>query len=212
MVKKLKVMNSKIDTVIFDLGGVLVDWDPMNLYKKVFESEEKATWFLNTVCTPEWNIEQDGGRTIAEAVKLKISEFPEYKKEIEMFYQRWDEMFTGVIQANIDLQQQLINNPNYKVYALTNWSAEKWEVALELFPFFKDFDGVIVSGIEKTRKPFDVIYQLIIDRFQIIPKKALFIDDNLENVNAAKRNRINAIQFTGNELLINQVSKFNIFP
>ncbi|MFK5878556.1 MAG: HAD family phosphatase [Flavobacteriaceae bacterium] len=205
-------MSSEIDTIIFDLGGVLVNWDPMNLYKKVFESEEKARWFLNTVCTPEWNIEQDGGRLITEAVALKISEFPKHKNEIEMFYQRWDEMFTSIIQVNIDLQQQLIANPNYKVYALTNWSAEKWELALELFPFFKDFDGVIVSGIEKTRKPFDAIYQLIIDKFNINPKKALFIDDNLENVKAAKRNKINAIQFTGNELLIDQVSKFNIFP
>lgn len=205
-------MNSKIDTIIFDLGGVLVDWDPMNLYKNVFESEEKARWFLNTVCTSEWNIEQDGGRTILDAVKLKVSEYPEYKKEIELFYQRWDEMFTGVIQVNIDLQQQLIKNPDYKVYALTNWSAEKWDIALELFPFFKDFDGVIVSGIEKTRKPFDAIYQLILDRFQINPVKALFIDDNLENVNAAKRNKLNAIQFTGNELLANQIFEFNIFP
>jgi len=205
-------MNSNIDTIIFDLGGVLVDWDPMNLYKNVFESEEKARWFLNTVCTPEWNIEQDGGRTISEAVKLKTSEYPEYKKEIELFYQRWDEMFTGVIQANIDLQQRLIKNPNYKVYALTNWSAEKWELALALFPFFKDFDGVIVSGIEKTKKPFDAIYQLIIEKIQINPKKALFIDDNLENVNAAKRNKLNAIQFTGNELLADQISEFNIFP
>jgi len=205
-------MNSNIDTIIFDLGGVLVDWDPMNLYKNVFTSEKKARWFLNTVCTPEWNIEQDGGRTISEAVKLKTSEYPEYKKEIELFYQRWDEMFTGVIQANIDLQQRLIKNPNYKVYALTNWSAEKWDIALELFPFFKGFDGVIVSGIEKTRKPFDAIFQLILDRFQINPKKALFIDDNLENVNAAKRNKLNAIQFTGNELLADQISEFNIFP
>ena len=204
-------MNYNIDTIIFDLGGVLVDWDPINLYKKVFDTEEKAKWFLANVCTPEWNIEQDGGRLIADAVVVKVLEFPEYKEEIELFYKRWDEMFTGVIQANVDLQQQLIANPNYKVYALTNWSAEKWEIALELFPFFNDFDGVIVSGIEKTRKPFDAIYQLILDRFQINSKKALFIDDNLENVNAAKRNKINAIQFTGNELLIDQLSKFNIF-
>ena len=205
-------MNYNIDTIIFDLGGILVDWDPINLYKKVFDTEEKAKSFLANVCTPEWNIEQDGGRLIADAVALKISEFPEYKEEIELFYNRWDEMFTGVIQANVNLQQQLIANPKYKVYALTNWSGEKWEIALELFPFFNDFDGVIVSGIEETRKPFDAIYQLILDRFQINPKKALFIDDNLENVNAAQRNKINAIQFTGNEPLIDQLSKFNISP
>ena len=203
-------MNSNIDTIIFDLGGVLVDWDPINLYRKVFDSEEKAIWFLSNVCTPEWNIEQDGGRTIEEAVKLKTEEYPDYKKEIELFYERWEEMISGVIQANVNLQQQLIANPNYKVYALTNWSAEKWEIALEIFPFFNDFDGVIVSGIEKTRKPFDEIDQLILERFNINPEKALFIDDNLENVKAAKRNKINALQFTGNELLIDQIFEFNI--
>lgn len=190
-------MISKIDTIIFDLGGVLVDWDPKNLYNKVFETEEEVDWFLSNVCTPDWNIEQDGGRLIKDAVALKISEFPNFKKQIELFYDRWTEMFNGVIQENVDLQQKLIANPNYKVYALTNWSGEKWEKALELFPFFNDFDGVVVSGKEKTRKPFDDIYQLILNRFKINSKNTLFIDDNLDNVNAAIKNGINSIQFTG---------------
>ena len=203
-------MNSKIDTIIFDLGGVLVDWNPKNMYKKVFDSEEEMNWFLDNVCTSEWNIEQDGGRKIEDAVALKIAEFPEYKEQIELFYERWEEMFIGLIQENIDIQQHLIHNTDYKVYALTNWSGEKWERSLELFPFFNDFEGVIVSGKEMTRKPFDFIYQLILNRFNINASSALFIDDNLENVKAAQRNGINAIQFTGNEPLSTLLSNFNI--
>ena len=210
MDKKKKVMNSKIDTVIFDLGGVLVDWDPMNLYKKVFETEKEARWFIDNVCTSAWNVEQDGGRLIDDAVKLKIAEFPEYEEQIELFYTRWEEMFAENIQTNIDIQQSLIKNPNYKVYALTNWSAEKWERSLELFPFFKDFEGVIVSGQEKTRKPFDDIYQLVFNRFTVTPSNAIFIDDNLDNVNAAIKNGMNAVQFTGKTPLKNLLSRYYI--
>jgi 2-haloacid dehalogenase len=194
-------MNSKIKTVIFDLGGVLVDWDPQNLYKKIFESQEEMNWFLNNVCTSEWNIEQDGGRTIKEAVQLKTLEFPDFKQYIELFYERWEEMFAGIIEENVVIQQKLIANKNYRVYALTNWSGEKWNRALELFPFFNDFEGVVVSGIENTRKPFDIIYTLILDRYQIDAETALFIDDNLNNVNAAKKNGIQAIHFSGEKKL-----------
>lgn len=190
-------MNSKIETVIFDLGGVLVDWDPMNLYKKVFDTEKEALWFLNNVCTSAWNVEQDAGRLIEDAVALKIVEFPKYEEQIKLFYTRWEEMFVDNIQENIDIQQALISNPNYKVYALTNWSGEKWQRSLELFPFFKDFEGVVVSGIEKTRKPFDNIYQLILSRYTINPSTAIFIDDNLDNVNAAIKNGINSVQYNG---------------
>jgi 2-haloacid dehalogenase len=194
-------MNSKIKTIIFDLGGVLVDWDPQNLYKKIFKSQEEMNWFLNNVCTSEWNIEQDGGRSIKEAVQLKTQEFPDFKEYIELFYERWEEMFAGIIEENVVIQQKLIANKNYRVYALTNWSGEKWNKALELFPFFNDFEGVVVSGIENTRKPFDIIYTLILDRYQIDAETALFIDDNLNNVNAAKKNGIQAIHFSGKKKL-----------
>lgn len=203
-------MNSKIDTIIFDLGGVLVDWDPMNLYKNVFDTEEEARWFLDNVCTSEWNIEQDGGRLIKDAVALKIEEYPNYKSQIEVFYERWEEMFEGIIEANVKLQQHLIKNTDYRVYALTNWSGEKWDKALELFPFFKDFEGVIVSGHEKMRKPFDNIYQLILSRFNITAEKAIFIDDNLNNVKAAQKNGIKAVQFTGSEPLRDLLVPFGI--
>ena len=152
-------MNNEINTIIFDLGGVLVDWKPEYLYRKVFNNdEEKVQWFLKNVCTSAWNIEQDGGRTIEEAVRLKIAEFPEYEESIRLFYNEWPSMFSGPILENVALLKKFKASKKYNVYALTNWSAEKWDKALELFPFFNDFDGVVVSGQEKTRKPFKDIF------------------------------------------------------
>lgn len=204
-------MKEKIDTIIFDLGGVLVDWKPEYVYRKVFnEDEEKVQWFLNTVCTPEWNIEQDGGRTIEEAVKIKIAEFPEYKEWIELFYKEWEHMFSGPIIENVALFKKLKASGNYKIYALTNWSAEKWDKALELFPFFNDFDGVVVSGQEKTRKPFPNIYKILINRYQINPKNSIFIDDNYENILAANKLNINSIHYKNPSQLIKSLNLFKL--
>lgn len=204
-------MNSKIETIIFDLGGVLVEWNPKNLYKKIFKTEEEMNWFLNNVCTSSWNLKQDDGRLIKDAVAMKVAEFPEHKELIELFYERWEEMFKGIIEENVKIQQQLIANPNYRVYALTNWSGEKWEKALELFPFFNDFEGVVVSGTEKTMKPKDDIYQLILNRYNINPSTAIFIDDNLANVNASIKNGIDAIHFTGDTPLKSLLKNKGVF-
>ena len=130
------VKKREIDTLIFDLGGVLVDWQPAYLYRKVFNGdEEKVQWFLHHVCTPEWNMEQDAGRTISEANAVKIAEFPEYEKEIKLFYEEWTQMFSGPIVKNVELFQALKATGKYEMYALTNWCAEKWPTALNLFPF-----------------------------------------------------------------------------
>jgi 2-haloacid dehalogenase len=204
-------MNKKINTIIFDLGGVLVDWKPEYVYRKVFNNnEEKVQWFLNTICTPEWNIEQDAGRTIAEAVKLKVDKFPQYEEWIRIFYKQWEHMFSGPITKNVELFEQLKDSKNYNIYALTNWSAEKWDKAIELFPFFNNFDGVVVSGKEKTRKPFKTIYNILLERYQINPTEAIFIDDNLENTIAALKLNINSIHYKNHKQLIKDLKKFNL--
>lgn len=199
-------MKCNIDTIIFDLGGVLVDWKPEYLYRKVFNgNEKKVQWFLNNVCTSAWNAEQDGGRTIEEAETLKIAEFPEHEELIRLYYKQWHQMFSGPIEENVELFKQLKASGNYKIYALTNWSAEKWELALELFPFFNYFDGVVVSGQEKIRKPYPEIYNLIVDKFAINPENALFIDDNEENVIAAKALKIYGIHYKSPQQLLNEL-------
>ena len=192
----------KYETIIFDLGGVLVDWNPEYVFLKAFNgNQEKTTWFLNNVCTSDWNLQQDAGRTIKEAVAIKVAEFPEYESFINLFYEKWTEMFSGVIEESVTILNDLSSNKNYKIYALTNWSAEKWEIALKLFPFFKLFDGVIVSGVEKMVKPNPKIYQILLDRFNINPHTAIFIDDKLENVEAANKFGIYAIHFKNSSQL-----------
>ncbi|MFK5958779.1 MAG: HAD family phosphatase [Lutibacter sp.] len=204
-------MKGKIDTIIFDLGGVLVDWKPEYVYRKIFNGdEEKVQWFLNTVCTSKWNIEQDTGRTIKEAVKLKVAEFPQYEKWIRVFYKEWGHMFSGPISENVKLFKQLKASGNYKIYALTNWSAEKWELALELFPFFNDFDGVVVSGQEKTRKPFPEIYKIILDKYNITPENTIFIDDNYDNILTSNKLKLNGIHYKSPSQLLKFLSPFNL--
>ncbi|MCP4882595.1 MAG: HAD family phosphatase [Flavobacteriales bacterium] len=189
--------QSNIDTIIFDLGGVLIDWNPEYLYTKIFKNDpKKMDWFLSTVCTPEWNMEQDAGRTLQMGTELLIKEFPDYKKEISAFYDRWEEMLNGEITDTVLILNKLKNLHKVKLYALTNWSIETFPIALKRYDFLKQFEGIVISGEEKTRKPQPKIYKIALDRYKLSPEKCLFIDDSLDNVNGAKKLKINALHFT----------------
>ena len=202
---------NKIDTIIFDLGGVLIDWNPEYVFLDVFNgNKEKTRWFLDNICTSDWNENQDAGYLIEDANKDLIAKFPEYKKEIEQFYGRWVEMLGGSIDGTVKILKTLINNNNHKVVALTNWSSETFPIALNRFEFLHWFEGIIVSGEEKTRKPFDDIYHITLKRFNIKPEKAIFIDDNLRNIEAANNLGIHGIHFQSPEKLIEQLKIFNI--
>ena len=204
-------MKEQIDTIIFDLGGVLVDWNPKYLYQQIFKDDpEKMEWFLTNVCTPEWNLAHDAGQKIADGEALKIAEFPEYETEIKAFYTDWEQMFAGTFKKTVELFKYFKASENYKVYALTNWSAEKWDKAIELFPFFNDFDGAVVSGQEKCRKPSEKIFNIIFDRFQITPEKAVFIDDNKENVEASRTLKLNGIHYKNHDQLMHDLEALNI--
>lgn len=201
---------AEIKNIIFDLGGVLIDWQPERMYTKLISDENKRKWFLENICSLAWNEEQDGGRTIAEANELLISQFPEYKDWIEAYYRRWEEMLGGPIQETVDIFRNLRQNPSYKIYALTNWSAETFPRALEMFDFLHWFDGRIVSGEEKTRKPFRDIYDIILTRFDLIPENTLFIDDNLRNIKAAEEMGIICHHFTSPDSLAAYLKKENV--
>lgn len=188
--------NSKIDTVIFDLGGVLVDWNPEYLYAKIFKDDkEKMDWFLSTVCTPDWNMEQDAGRSFEDATKLLVKEYPEYKKEISAFYERWEEMIKSEIHDTVLILNYLKELNEVKLYALTNWSIQTFPIAQQRFDFLKQFEGIVVSGEEKTRKPYSKIYEITLERYDLAPETCLFIDDSIDNVNAAKSLNINALHY-----------------
>ncbi len=204
-------MNKKIKTVIFDLGGVLVDWNPEYVYRKIFkDNPEKVNWFLNTICTSEWNVAQDAGRSIEEANQIKIAEFPEHETLIRSYYEQWPQMFSGAIKGTLSIFEALKKSKNYRYYALTNWSAETWPTALELFPFLTTFQGVVVSGEEKTRKPFDAIYKILLERYQIQAESAVFIDDNYDNVVAARKFGIHGIHFNSPKQLDKELKALGI--
>jgi 2-haloacid dehalogenase len=177
---------TSINTIVFDLGGVLIDWNPEYLYSRIFPNEEERRWFLSTICTLDWNEAQDAGRSLKEGTEWLVKKFPEHEASIRAYYGRWKEMLGGPIHETVEIFRQLKFHTHLKLYALTNWSAETFPVALELYDFLHWFDGRLVSGEEKTRKPFPEIYKLLIDRFGIDPKKAIYVDDNIRNVLPAR--------------------------
>lgn len=190
-----------ITTIIFDLGGVLIDWNPEYLYRKVFKDESEMKHFLEKVCTPEWNEEQDAGRTLAEATDFLLKEYPEHEENIRLYYNRWQEMLAGAIEGTVEIFEKLKKTKRFKIYALTNWSAETFPIALEKYQFLSWFDGVVVSGTEKKRKPFPEFYQILLDRYQVKAEETIFIDDNVRNVDAAKQVGLDAIHFRTPEQL-----------
>ena len=187
---------SKIKNIIFDLGGVLVDWNPEYVYLDVFKGDrKKMKWFFDEVCTFDWNENQDAGYPLAQATEDRIKLFPQYEEWIRVFYGRWEEMLGGPIEGTVKLLKALVANTDYRVLALTNWSAETFPVALKKFEFLHWFEGIVVSGTEKTRKPFADIYQITLDRYALNASDSLFIDDNLRNIEAAQALGIQTIHF-----------------
>jgi len=199
-----------IKNIIFDLGGVLIDWNPDYMYQSLISDINERKYFLENICTLTWNEEQDGGRSIEEANQLLIAQFPEKKDLILAFYERWEEMLKGPIEGSVDILRRLKEKNVHQIYALTNWSAETFPRALELYNFLHWFDGRIVSGEENTRKPFREIYELTLSRFGLDPAETVFIDDNLRNIKAAEACGIAAIHFQSPELLLEELEKYNI--
>lgn len=191
-----------IKTIIFDLGGVLIDWNPHYVFTETyFDSAEKRAHFFDKICTSDWNEEQDAGRSIVEATQSLIQEFPEWEQAIRDFYGRWTEMLGGPIHGTVDIFRELKTSGKYTIYALTNWQTGLFDIALVRYAFLHWFDGRVVSGEEKTRKPFAEFYQRLLTRYQVNPSEALFIDDNLRNIKAAEELGIHAIYFKNPEQL-----------
>ena len=200
-----------IKTIIFDLGGVLIDWNPEYLYLDIFEGDRvKMNAFFKQVCTMDWNENQDAGYPLSKATEDRITLFPEYETLIKIYYGRWEEMLGEAITGSVQILKKLINDPKFRVVALTNWSAETFPIALKRFDFLHWFEGIVVSGTEKTRKPYPEIYQITLDRFNIAPSETLFIDDNLRNIKGAEAIGINGIHFSTPEKLITDLNNFKI--
>jgi 2-haloacid dehalogenase len=175
----------RVSTVIFDIGNVLIEWDPRHLYRRIFDTPEEIETFLSTICTPAWNLEQDRGRSFAEGVAELVERHPQHEAAIRAFDARWDEMVPGLVPGTLALIERL-EAKGAPLYAITNFSAEKFEEARVRFPFFDRFRGTIVSGRERLVKPERAIFELLLARYKLRAEACLFIDDSPANIAAAR--------------------------
>jgi 2-haloacid dehalogenase len=188
------VSSRTIAAVVFDLGGVLIDWDPRHLYRTLFDDEEAMEDFLATVTTSEWNRAQDAGRPWSEAVEELAARHPERRELIEAYWRRWPEMLGDAIAPTVRVLDEL-RSTNVGLYALSNWSAETFPVARPRYPFLEWFDGIVISGQERLIKPDPRIFRTLIDRYGLVPGETAFIDDQATNVEAAEAVGIVGIRF-----------------
>lgn len=185
---------------VFDIGNVLLDWDPRHLYRKVFDDHARMEQFLAEVCTPAWNIEQDRGRPFRDAVAELVAKHPHLDAEIRAFDERWVETVSGTIQGSVDLLAEL-QAKDVPTYAITNFSAEKFADAQRAWPFLGSFIDVIVSGEHRVLKPDPAIYRLLLDGNGLAAEACVFIDDSQKNVVGAQAVGMRALHFTGADRL-----------
>lgn len=203
-------MKNPTDTIVFDLGAVLIDWNPRYLYRKIFKTEAEIDWFLENICTHEWNEKQDAGRSFEEATNELLAIHPEHETAIRAWYGRWKETISGPMDETVNIFRELKASGRYKFYALTNWSAETFPWALQQFEFLQWFDGIVVSGIEKTRKPFPEFFQILFNRYKINPTNALFIDDSLRNIEGGRALGLSGIHFSSPGQLRAELQRRNL--
>ena len=181
--------------VVFDLGAVLIDWNPRHLYRKVFADEARMEWFLAEVCHNEWNLEQDRGRSFDDAVAEATARHPALKNEIALYRDRWMEMIGGDIPETVEILEELYDK-GIPLYAITNWNGDTFRTTREQFGFLSLFRDIVVSGDEKLIKPDRQIYDRLLLRNKLDPVDCLFIDDSLKNVKGAEAVGMQAHHFT----------------
>ena len=201
----------KPTAVVFDLGGVLIDWNPRYLYRTLFDDEAEMEAFLAEVTTQEWNAQQDAGRPWSEAVEELVAEHPDRRELIEAYWHRWPETLGGAIEGTVEILGEL-RSRGTSIYALTNWSAETFPLARPRFPFLEWFDGIVVSGEAKLAKPDPRIFTHLLERFDLEPASTVFIDDSAANVRAAEEAGLIAIQFEDPYQIRRDLSAFGLLP
>lgn len=192
-------MNNR--AVVFDVGNVLINWDPENLYKKMIPDDDKRNFFLSEVCPYTWNLEQDRGRTWEDAINERLEVYPEYEEWIRAYSERWEEMLDGAIEGTVKILKEL-KEKQVPLYAITNFSNEKFPLAQQIFPFLAEsFIDIVVSGDEKLLKPDPEIYGVLIHRNNLQPEALVFIDDSEKNVEGARSVGMSALHFSSPDKL-----------
>jgi len=197
---------------VFDLGGVLIDWNPRYLYRKLFGADEAAMeHFLANVCTSDWNVQQDAGRTLVEGCELLKKKHPEHAENIDAWLHRYDEMLGGAIQGTVDILSEL-RARGVPVYALSNWSSETFPAAQRRFDFLNWFDGMVLSGKVRLIKPDPRIFHVLFETHSVRPAESVYIDDLPHNVEAASALGMHAIRFTDPAALRKELVSVGLLP
>ncbi len=186
--------------LVFDFGGVLVDWNPRYLFDRYFSDPAKSIWFIDNICTGEWNAQMDAGKPFDEGVAELCAVHPEWTAAIEAYRDRWSEMMGGATPGMYELVRDW-KARGFHVYGLTNWSAETLPGVRKDYPVFSLLEGTVVSGEEKVAKPDPAIFRILLDRFALDPSETIFIDDNRKNVDAAASLGITPVRFISPKLL-----------
>ena len=200
------ISDAQIKNIVFDIGEVLIDWNPRYLYSKIFDDAQEMEYFLSHVCNSEWNLRQDAGYDWDKAIADTTTRFPQYASQIAAYKSRWPEMVAGGVAGSVKVLQQL-KAKNWPVYAITNYNHETFALSQELWPFLTLFDGIVVSGSEKICKPDLRIYEIFLDRYDVNAGECLFIDDRLENIKAAQDTGIAGLHFTSAEQMMRDLEK-----
>lgn len=203
-------MENPPKIVVFDIGQVLIEWDPRHLYRDLFDGyEDLMEDFLDNVCSPAWNLEQDRGRPWADAVTQLTAEHPDCAELIRSYDEQWEQMVPGPIPGTPEILAEL-KARGVPVYAITNFSADKFALSQQRFDFLNGFDGIVVSGIERVVKPDPKIYRILLDRYGLDAADCLFIDDNPDNVESARAVGMTAHHFAGAEALRRDLEGFGL--
>jgi 2-haloacid dehalogenase len=196
--------------IVFDIGNVLLRWDPRFLYRKIFVDEERMEWFLAHVCSSDWNMEQDRGRSFAEAIREAALRYPGYAAEIAAYDDRWQETLPHAIDGSVAILESLAAR-SAALYAITNWNGEKFRETRGRFGFLGHFRDIVVSGDERMVKPDPAIYRLLLDRNGLEAGDCLFIDDSAANVAGAEAVGMKAHHFRSPELLADALRHAAVF-
>ena len=204
-------MNQRVTAVLFDIGGIFLDWDPRHLYRKLFDDEQQMEWFLHNICTPEWHDAHDRGVPTAASSAQLARQHPEWRREIAAWSERSEEMVAGTMDDAVAVLREL-RAGGTPCYALTNMEAETYPGRAARFEFFSLFDGIVVSGLEGTAKPDRAIFEVVVGRFHVEPSETLFVDDRAENVSAARSAGFVVSRYTGVEGLRRVLAEKGLLP
>jgi len=199
----------KINSIIFDFGGVLLDWNPKYLYRRFFKTPHEMDNFLSEINFPEWNLQQDNGRPFKDGITKLSAEYPQYSPLIQAYFDYWEESIGGPIEGSVVVLRRL-KKAGFPLYGLSNWSAETFPLAYKKYDFFKLFDAIIISGEVKVVKPDPKIFKIILDEINRPAVECLLIDDSLHNINVAQELGFSTIHFRSAEQLEFELQALNL--